>query len=132
MIMINMRLLAITVLALTSSAALADGTYHKVQIPGWTVQTSEYFEQGTRLKASYPLYNLFDGKPSTAWVYNDLDYPKPRNIDGLAKPGRYYVEFAPDSPTVIDELSSSARTAGRRRLRFMTDTLVANQSERWT
>ncbi|MHB9107472.1 MAG: NADase-type glycan-binding domain-containing protein [Armatimonadota bacterium] len=46
-------------------AARADGAFATVQWPGWLVETDEDY-----LSTQYPLANMLDGNPQTAWVFN--------------------------------------------------------------
>ena len=58
-------------------AARADGAFATVQWPGWLVETDEDY-----LSTSYPLANMLDGDPRTAWVFNKkLSYkPAPGDV----------------------------------------------------
>jgi len=56
-------------LCLLCTHAWADGYYTAVQWPGWKIKTSEC-QHGEK----YPLVNMFDGTPETAWVFNQKLY----------------------------------------------------------
>jgi len=53
-------------------AARADGAFATVQWPGWLVETDEDY-----LSTQYPLANMLDGNPQTAWVFNKKFSYKP-------------------------------------------------------
>lgn len=49
--------------------AMGDGTATLIQWPGWICQSTEDLSLGRRHN-SFPLTHLFDGDPSTAWVFS--------------------------------------------------------------
>lgn len=78
-----------------ATAAMADWRPTEMGLPGWRVTTSEdiWARSWTDHTAStlkrYPISNLFDGKPDTAWVFEGQKWRRPEGltIEGRARPG---------------------------------------------
>ncbi|MBA3726462.1 MAG: hypothetical protein H0W86_08420, partial [Armatimonadetes bacterium] len=99
-----MRLWLTTCLVLLGHACFGDGLGHAVVTPDWTIETSEDLANGTRGKGSYPVWQLVDRDPRTAWVYRANDYPKPKNEHRQNFAGNYWIKFEPSGSVWLDEL----------------------------
>ena len=98
-----MKLMALAFISAISVSAFADRVETGIEFAGWQIKTSENIYAGAR-HTSYPIQNLFDRKPETAWVYSGIDYPKPVMKEGLHYPGDYVIDIHPNQPTWMDEL----------------------------
>lgn len=96
------RAFVVVLLALVAFAA-ADHVRTGIRFPGWRIETPEdiYLRKGP---VEYPIQNLIDGRPDTAWVYRGPDYPEAAMADGVRYYGFYYVTFTPEAPVELDEL----------------------------
>lgn len=63
-----MRQFLYGVVALASARTMADRQDTSAFFPGWTIATSEVLYAGKR-HTSYPIANMLDGDPRTAWVF---------------------------------------------------------------
>jgi hypothetical protein len=73
--------------------------------PGWTISSSEELWQGinysrNKWTPNYPLTRLFDGKPSTAWVFSSTA----KEWDKWSFRSRYGITLKPDKSVVVDGL----------------------------
>lgn len=96
-----MRHVASAFLALGFGFAQADLVDTFVKVPGWTISTSENLY--TKGPSSYPIQNMLDGDPATAWVYRGRDYPKPVTYNGQRFDGSYYIGFERELPWLHGE-----------------------------
>ena len=82
----------------------ADRLSTRVEMPGWSIESSECIWAGAR-HSGYPIWHLIDGKPETTWAFSGLAYPKLSSKlkhDGLEE--EFWIRFAPSRETEIDEL----------------------------
>lgn len=94
-----MRTSAVIVLTLAASFAFADYRPTGIRWHGWEVTTSENLFWG-RTHRSYPLTNLLDGDPRTAWVYSG---PR-KHPPGEEPRDRYAIEVLPSKSVTLDGL----------------------------
>lgn len=86
-----------------SSLAHADGWGHLAQTQEWIIESSEQLNEGTRGDGRYPVWQLVDNNPRTAWVYRAKDYPlgqQSRKPSGES----LWIKFEPASARWIDEI----------------------------
>jgi len=88
------------VLVGTSGLALADHVNTGISIPGWSIETSENLYLGST-HTSYPLLNLIDGRPETAWVFSGKKISEQSEESGAKE---YGITITPDKPVLIDGL----------------------------
>ena len=97
-----------------SMSAYADHVYTSAKWNGWEVSTSEELWIKHR-HTSYPIWQMFDGDPKTAWVYsggfdNWRQLPSDSGDDPTATKKlpalstRYWIQLTPDKGTAIDEI----------------------------
>jgi hypothetical protein len=105
-----MRRLAICfALTFAASLVLADHSSTQASWGGWTVETAEELWYKPR-HSSYPIWNMFDGNPRTAWVYSG-SFGSESGTDELGRPqavrsiaDRYQVVIYRDRPQVLDSI----------------------------
>ena len=98
-----MKAIALVLAVCASASVLADHVNTAISFSGWTIESSEDLYAGSR-HTSYPLQNLIDRKPETAWVYSGKDYPEPISGQGVDMNGDYYFVISPETATWMDEL----------------------------
>jgi len=110
-------------MALLALAAQASADYSPTAAKwnGWTVQTGEDLYGGAR-HTGYPIWQMFDRKPQTAWVFSGKfanPYPEEGGPPLRSFEARYWLELTPDNPVRLDELrimngyNKDGRTFGR-------------------
>jgi hypothetical protein len=80
---------------LTTAMATADYSPTSIRWYGWEVSTSEDLIGDSRI-THYPIANMFDGDPNTAWVFKRNPPPKPdegRESNAVHWGGKYAIGF---------------------------------------
>lgn len=97
-----MRQFLYSVFALASARTMADGQDTSAFFPGWTIATSEVLYAGKR-HTSYPIANMLDGDPRTAWVFSGQEMKEPEYRKSRWG-SSYALEITPVSPLRIDSV----------------------------
>lgn len=122
-----MMLAALALVALTPARARADCAPTTVRWGHWEVTTSEWLFWGRKYDNRYPLTNLFDGNPKTAWVYSglppELRHEYIRVSSEIQLPGRT-LEFRSDVPFTLDGLKLMNGYNKSERLYFLNNRAV--------
>lgn len=96
-----MRTIVTAVLLSLCALVRADRVYATVQWPGWTIETTDMIPHEEASK--YPIENMIDGDPRTAWVYS-----KPVRYEGESlytykvAGSAYAILLKPDKPVQLD------------------------------
>ncbi len=94
------RAVLILILCTAAMPSRADYTPTNISWRGWQISSSEDLETEYK-RIRYPLTNLVDGRPNTAWVYSGKGRPESlKHVWG----SRYALEIAPDEPVFADRL----------------------------
>lgn len=122
-----MMLAAVALIALTPAQTIADNEPTFIRWGHWEVTTSEWLFWGRKYGNRYPLTNLFDGNPKTAWVYSGLP-PERRHeyvrvSSEMRLPGRT-LEFRSDVPFTLDGLKVMNGYNKSERLYFLNNRAV--------
>ena len=97
------RFVVVALLTLACVPAIADGPDTQISWPKWVVSSNERLYIGHR-HTSYPLTYLFDGDPTTAWVYSGLDRNPTAQITISRNDENLDDDTSLPSPIIIDSI----------------------------
>jgi hypothetical protein len=97
----RIHLLGLLSLLTVSPAALADYMPTTAEWPGVKIMTSEDLFWGSKYKG-YPIGNLFDGDPKTAWVFKGVPPPPGEGSATSSWGGKYAISIEFDKPRYLD------------------------------
>jgi hypothetical protein len=110
-------------IALTPIIVAADTIPQQVTWPGWTIFSSD--DLGFSGKHRYPVTYIFDGDPSTAWVFK-AKFKHVKNEEGSPPaPTQHSLMIELEKPTVLDGLRIMNGYNKSEDLYFANDRVVA-------